>query len=373
MKAVNSTIAHKQMLTRSAAARKMSSVHLFQNMVAMSKHIPPSGFPERPARLVGIAFALTDITSSCTDHLVTTPVDRGVLVAEYGETEVTRWEAATAVAALTGQTEMDDKSGDVYWSSGTMEAVRIAVAAARDAVATVLDAGSEEHAFALVRPPGHHCFDTPAGFCTANNVVLAARVALERGKRVSILDWDYHFGDGTAHAFLKEPRVAFCSLHCERDRRGSKTYPLSPLKGEALARRTRGRMFNINWDSDDADNSAYITAIERLVIPAFRCFAPDVLLISAGYDALRGDTLAGMNLTPHVFYELTVRLKKLGVPIVAVLEGGYDPALLGRGVRSTIEGLLSPPDAAILEASSAPQHLAVIEAVETQLRGYGAI
>lgn len=363
------------MLTRSASSRKMSSVHLFQNMAAMSRHIPPPGFPERPARLVGIAFALTDITSSCTDHLVTTPVDRGVLVAEYGETEVTRWEAATAVAAATGQTEMDDKSGDVYWSRGTMEAVRIAAAASRDAVATVLDASSEEqqHAFALVRPPGHHCFDTPAGFCIANNVVLAARVALERGKRVAILDWDYHFGDGTAHAFLKEPRVAFCSLHCERDRHGSKTYPGSPLKGYALARQTRGRMFNVNWDLDDADNAAYITAIERVVIPAFRRFSADVLLISAGYDALRGDTLAGMNLTPHVFYELTVRLKNLGVPVVAVLEGGYDPALLGRGVRSTIEGLLSPPNAVTLDASAAPQHVAVIEAVEAQLRGYDAI
>jgi acetoin utilization deacetylase AcuC-like enzyme len=354
----------------------MTTVHLFHNLVAMSKHVAPPGFPERPTRLVGIAHALTDVVSACTDHLVTTPVDRDILVAEYGNEEITRWEAACASAAATRSTEMDDICNDVYWSGGSMEAVRIAVAAARAAVATALDAdeGRPEHAFALIRPPGHHCFDVPAGFCIANNVVLAARLALERGKRVAILDWDYHFGDGTAAAFLKEQRVAFCSLHCETDRHGCRTYPLSPLKGSSLARRTRGRMFNINWELDDADNAAYITAIERLVIPAFRRFAPDVLLVSAGYDSLKGDALAGMNLTPNVFYELTVRLKELGVPIVAILEGGYDPSLLGRGVRATIEGLLAPESAAAtLGGSAAPQHLAVIEAVEENLKSYDVI
>jgi histone deacetylase 6 len=267
---------------------------------------------------------------------------------------------------------MDEFSGDVFWSKETMTAVRIAAAAARTAVSTVLDAaeaGRIEHAFAVVRPPGHHCFEMPSGFCISNNVVLAARVALARKKRVAIVDWDYHFGDGTAAALLDEPDVTFCSLHCERDRRGGFTYPASPLKGDALAERTAGRMFNIMWRRDDADNAAYICAFERVIVPAFERFRPDVVLISAGYDALKGDSLAGMELTPNVFYQLTVRLKRLGVPVVGVLEGGYDPTLLGRGVYETVDALLAPADSEIvMDSTAVSQHQAVIDSVATALR-----
>lgn len=366
---------------RLATAVKMTTVHYFHNPVAMSKHIAPSGFPERPTRLVGIEFAMEDLRGRCVTHIQTNPVDRDVLVREYGSAEVQRWEAASAAAG--DYVDMDDRSGDVYWSRGTMEAVRIAAGAARAAVGVVLDAAAEgrvENAFAAVRPPGHHCFDAPAGFCIANNVVLAARAALARGKRVAIVDWDYHFGDGTAFVLQEEAGVAFCSLHCERDRRGSMTYPLPPpprhaLKGAELARVTRGRMFNIMWDRDDADNAAYIVAFERVVVPAFRKFAPDIVLVSAGYDAIKGDALAGMEMSPSVFYELTAALKTLGVPIVCVLEGGYDPGLLGAGVRATVDGLLSPcGDMATLGAGSpAPQHARVIDKVEESLKSFGAI
>ena len=123
-------------------------------------------------------------------------------------------------------------------------------------------------------------------------------------------------------------------------------------------------MFNIQWEKDDADNSAYNYAFERCVIPAFRRFKPDIVLVSAGYDALRGDTLAGMELTSNVFYELSTQLKKLGVPIVCVLEGGYDPTLLGRGVYETVSGLLAPSGEEIaLDYRAAPHHAAVVDAV----------
>lgn len=369
------------MLTRSSTTRKMNTVHYFHNLVAMSKHIPPRGFPERPARLAGIESKMSDLLPQCVAHLQTEPVARGLLVREYGELEVARWEAASAAAG--DYTDMDDRSGDIFWSRGSMEAVRIAAGAACAAVGAVLDASAEghvEHAFAAIRPPGHHCFDAPAGFCIANNVVLAARAAQARGKRVAIVDWDYHFGDGTAFALREAPDVAFCSLHCERDRRGDTTYPLpSPprraLKGSELARATRGRMFNIMWDRDDADNAAYIAAFERVIVPAFRKFAPDIVLVSAGYDALKGDALAGMELTPSVFYELTAALKTLGVPIVCVLEGGYDPALLGAGVRATVDGLLAPrgSEATVGAGEPAPQHARVLEAVEGLLKKYDAL
>lgn len=358
------------MLTRSFLKKMKDTVHLYHNLVEMSKHIAPSGFPERPVRLAGVETALYEkgLWTQCVDHLVTVPVDRAVLTAEYGDAEVARWERACDLAVA--GPDFDDRSADIYWSKETLKAVGIAVGASIQAVHTVLDAqagGEVEHAFAIIRPPGHHCFDVPSGFCIANNVVLATRAALARGKKVAIVDWDYHFGDGTAEAFLKEPNVMFTSLHCATDRRGSATYPRSPLKGATLAERSSGRLFNIQWERDDADNAAYADAFTRAVVPAFRRFAPDLVIVSAGYDAIKGDTLAGMNLTPRVFELLTSMLKTLGVPVVCVLEGGYDPGLLGAGVAATVEGLLAQN--CVLEAGVAkPIHRCVVDDVVTALR-----
>lgn len=356
------------MITRSAA-KKMNTVHVFHNIVEMSKHLGVRGFPERPTRLIGIECAIDPLMAHCESHLVTELADRRILVAEYGPDAVTRWEEACD-SALTGPV-VDEICGDIYWSKDTMTAVRIAVSAARSAVQTVLSAvtaGRVEHAFAVIRPPGHHCYDTPSGFCIVNNVVLAARVALAAGKRVAIVDWDYHFGDGTASEFMETRAVTFCSLHCEKDRRGIPTYPYSLMKGNRLAERTMGRMFNIQWEKDDADNSAYNYAFERVVLPAFSKFKPDIVLVSAGYDALKGDTLAGMELLPNAFYEMTAQLKKLGVPVVCVLEGGYDPSLLGRGVYETINGLLAPDgEEVVLDCRAADHHRAVVDAVATAI------
>lgn len=350
----------------------MSVVHLFHNLVEMSKHIAPSGFPERPIRLAGIETELhaSSLVDRCVDHLVSTPVPRGVLVKAYGESAIAHMENMCRIAG--DHVIFDERCGDIYWSAKSMTAVRIAVAAALDATETVLDAaahGRIEHAFALVRPPGHHCFDLPAGFCIANNLGLAAAAAVERGHKVGIVDWDYHFGDGTAYMFLDNPNVMFTSLHCERDRRGSATYPFDSLKGDRLAARTEGRMFNIQWDLDDADNAAYLYAFDKVIVPALQRFAPSILFISAGYDAIRGDTLAGMDLTPNVFQQLTLKLKKLGIPIVCVLEGGYNPKLLGQGVAHTVQGLLAPAtDSPLLDYMAADVHTAVVDRVAAALR-----
>jgi acetoin utilization deacetylase AcuC-like enzyme len=316
------------------------SVFLFHNSVAMSKHMPPlGGPPERAIRLTGIERALekTGIGARCVERVVDTPFPREKFVAEYGESVIAGWEAGVRKAVRFPV--FDDKCGDIYWSEGSLEAVGIAAQAAVSAVETVLtNPGS--HAFAIVRPPGHHCFDLPAGFCIANNVVLAAHAARSAGKRVAIIDWDYHFGDGTARATFNDPDILFCSLHCERDKTRGFTYPMDPLKGDDLLEATGGRCFNIMWDYDDADDAAYAYAFDRVVLPAIGRFAPDIILVSAGYDALRGDKLAGMRLSPSIFRELTLGLKTLGVPIVCVLEGGYSPDLLGAGVCETLKGLL---------------------------------
>lgn len=346
---------------------RMSSsiVHLFHNREAMSKHVAPRGFPERAARLNGVHTVLerTGTFHECVSHLVSDPADRSVFVRAYGEDTVRAWEEAVGRAEDLDRPIADVRFSDTVWSAGSLAAVGVAAAAAIRAVETVLAAPDVQHAFALVRPPGHHCFQVPAGFCIANNVALAAQVALDAGKRVAIIDWDYHFGDGTAETFVSNQNVFFTSLHCAMNRYGGETYPSHPLKADALATATGGRMFNILWDKDDADDAAYSAAFRQVICPALTRFRPDLILISAGYDALQGDSLAGMRLSPRIFLELALTLKQLDKPIVCVLEGGYSPELLGRGVEATIVGLLRPLSEAplFLERRVAPHHAAVIQ------------
>ncbi len=363
------------MLTRSTMSSK--SVFLFHNFAAQAKHVPPSSyFPERPLRFAGIQDVLdsTGLWDKCINRHVESGLTRDDLVAEYGEKEVRAWETAVRDAARRGDSVLDKRCSDIYWSEHSLDAVKTAAGAAVEAVEAVLRASaahdSLKHAFVAVRPPGHHCFNLPAGFCIANNVVLAAKRALMAGKRVAIIDWDYHFGDGTAEAFLNDDRVAFVSLHCAYDRAGHATYPSHYLKGDALCERTEGRMFNIQWQRDDADNCAYAYAFERAVLPALRRFAPDIILVSAGYDGIAGDSLAGMEMTPQGFFELTLGLKSLGLPVVCVLEGGYDPILLGNGVAKTIEALLSdkPPTLDALASIASEAHKAVVDSVVSALK-----
>ena len=329
-------------------------VHVFHNEDAMKQHVVPPDFPESPERLSAVMKRLRD--TDCIFHKVGA-VRRSFFVKQYGSESVAEWEA-NCKNSRSGEDE------DVVWSRGTLDAVRVASNAAISAVHKVFsDPGS--HAFCAIRPPGHHCFLIPAGFCIVNNVAVAAKTALELGKRVAIIDWDYHFGDGTARTFLDDSRVFFASLHCFRNGRDEKTYPHTYLKGMMLSSLTKGRMFNIQWLSDDADNAAYAYAFQTVLLPALRSFAPDIILISAGYDSLEGDALAGMRLTPSIFRELSAALTTLGLPIVCVMEGGYSPDLLAEGVYETVQGLLYGVSNRLEDIGRTvlPHHKAVVDTV----------
>ena len=323
--------------------RRMSApVYIFHNTAVMTRHIPASPeFPENPARLVTAEHVLKScgLWDACETAAVTTPLSRDTMVDVYGEARVAKMEANVYRAIRDGESISD---GDIYWSADTLEAARIAASAAVKATQTVLESGGS--AFALIRPPGHHCFTVPAGFCILNNIVFAAREAKKAGKRVAIVDWDYHFGDGTAQMVMGDENVLFVSLHCMRNSDGRATYPISQLKAGELAKRTGGRCFNVAWQRDDADDAAIAFAFQRLILPALERFAPDVILISAGYDALKGDDLAGMELTPPVFRAVTKALRTLRVPVVGVLEGGYNLELLAAGICETLQGMFDAPD-----------------------------
>jgi acetoin utilization deacetylase AcuC-like enzyme len=203
---------------------------------------------------------------------------------------------------------------DTTMNASSYEAARHSAGAAVHAAALAL-AGSP--AFAPVRPPGHHATAGRAmGFCFINNVVVAARWALEeRGlERVLIVDWDVHHGNGTQELVETDPRIRYVSLH---------QWPLYPGTGREDERGV-GNVFNVPRPPG-LSAETYVTDLLAAVERATDEWLPELLLISAGFDAMAGDPLAGFTLEPDDYAVLACRLRELGVPMASVLEGGYVP------------------------------------------------
>ncbi len=210
---------------------------------------------------------------------------------------------------------------DTICSESSFEAALLAVGAAEAAV--------ERGAFALVRPPGHHARPTTQmGFCLFDNVAIAARYAqAELGlERVAIVDWDVHHGNGTQEIFWDDPTVLFASMH---------QWPFYPGSGGP----GEGNETTINVPLQaGSDDAAYVDAFETLVEPAVLRFEPQLVLVSAGFDAHVDDPLAQMRVTEDGFRELARRSAGLAPRTAAVLEGGYNTATLPALVAAALEG-----------------------------------
>lgn len=223
------------------------------------------------------------------------------------------------------------------------EAARLAVGGVLECVDRICASESaieERSAFAFVRPPGHHAERARAmGFCLFNNAALGAEYALKRHglKRVLIMDYDVHHGNGTQHAFYDRSDVFYISTH---------RYPFYPGTGarrEEGAGEGRGYTRNIPFSGGEGDHE-YLMAFDREVLPVAEDFAPELVIVSAGYDAHELDPLGGMNVTAEGFARMTEGLRRVarktaGGRILLVLEGGYSLKGLADSVRASLMAL----------------------------------
>jgi acetoin utilization deacetylase AcuC-like enzyme len=228
--------------------------------------------------------------------------------------------------------------GDTYITSASYDVALHAAGAAVGAVDVVLE-GLTRTAFALVRPPGHHAtVNRSMGFCLINNIAVAAAHALESGVRnVAIVDWDVHHGNGTQDIFYSRSEVHVSSVH---------QYPFYPGTGSAAETGTgpgAGYTLNVPIQAGAGDQE-YAEIFKGAIIPAIEQFEPELILISAGFDAHADDPLGGMRVTERGFANLASQVAAVAESsangrVVAVLEGGYDPSALGRSVAATIAAL----------------------------------
>jgi acetoin utilization deacetylase AcuC-like enzyme len=294
------------------------------------EHDPGPGHPERPDRIS----VLLDLV----EHWRGAPVER-IAARQAHESEIARVHSETLLdrARATAGQAKGHLDADTSTSSESFATALLAagsVCELVDAVAT----GAATNGFAFIRPPGHHATrEASMGFCLFNNIAIAAdRLRREHHlERVAIVDWDVHHGNGTQEIFASNPGVLYVSTH------QFPFYPGTGTVGELGFGPGEGYTINLPF-SPGVGDAGYLRAFEEIVQPILRQFAPEFVLVSAGFDCHHRDPLGGMAVTEEGFIGMTqilldVARETAGGRLVAVLEGGYDLS----AIRDCSEAVLS--------------------------------
>ncbi len=294
------------------------------------EHLTGRGHPEKPERLSAIATALrSSAFSQQIEWISPTPVSENSPIPLIEEIHSPRYIRKVKEIAADGGGFLDT---DTYVSPRSYDVALLAVNAWLDGVDIALETGKP--AFVLARPPGHHAeSDYAMGFCLFSNAAIAAFHALKKSEvnRVAILDWDVHHGNGTQAIVENNPQIAYCSLH---------QYPCYPGTGKSSERGINNNVLNLPIPPG-SDIRIYQPAFEKEVLPFLSSFQPDLLIVSAGYDANADDPLARINLQPQDYGLFTQYCLKVTSKIVFGLEGGYDLAALSQSVVATVESVIN--------------------------------
>lgn len=222
------------------------------------------------------------------------------------------------------------KMDSMFGNQHSLLGARVAAGSTLNLMKAILN-GEVRHGVANVRSPGHHCFaDRPGGFCFFNNAIIATKYAIQCGKRVAVIDWDIHFGDASFDILQHDKNALFININ--RYDHGC-FYP-----GTGKAKNTDNVLsIEVNKIAHDKD---YYEIFNNQVLPKIADFNPDIIVVSAGFDAGQHDPLGGFKLTPECFYNMTNMLLYFKKPVLMVLEGGYNLTTISNSMAECTRALL---------------------------------
>jgi acetoin utilization deacetylase AcuC-like enzyme len=324
-------------------------------------HVAPGFHPERPERALAARRGIFNVVAE----------PQLVAIHEATTEQILRCHTEEYLERLELSLTRDQGflDGDTFFSTDTRAAAWGSAGGAIAAVDAMLQ-DRAQRVFLLARPPGHHATSSRAmGFCLLNNVAIAAAHAKASGlSRIAIVDWDVHHGNGTQEIFYNDPSVLFVSLH---------QWPLYPGTGqltEAGANSGKGFTVNVPLPADSA-SAAYRASFERIVLPILDEYAPELVIISAGFDAHERDPLATMRLKTEDFQWMTQTLRAQADAsarghLLMALEGGYDLRAIEQSVQACVSELVVPTTASQSDGSLQPDERQAIESVLKIQRQY---